>query len=142
MISTFPRRDGARAEETAAKIRLALKKEGVRTRQAEIRMKSGKKTDPEQDLAQGSRAPQVRDLVAQDAGVGRGTVERFKYIEKNAPNLADDLCAGKKVNNKKPSIDGVYRDLRREERQTGLKATEFPSGSYRVIYADPRKKES
>ena len=146
MISTFPRRDGARAEETAAKIRLALKKEGVRTRQAEIRMKSGgydykgSVKHPSIDRCEGNG--KATEFIAQDAGVGRGTVERFKYIEKNAPNLADDLCAGKKVNNKKPSIDGVYRDLRREERQTGLKATEFPSGSYRVIYADPRKKES
>ena len=126
---------GRRNIESAAKIRLALKKEGILSTQAENRMRSGKKTDPSPD--QGEGKGKALEFVAKDAGVGRGTVERFKYIEKNAPNLADDLCAGKTVHNKKLSIDGVYRDLRKEERQLGLKATEFPKGKYRVIYADP-----
>jgi hypothetical protein len=132
---------GRRNIESAAKIRLALNKEGIRSRQAEIRMKSGgydykgSVKHPSADL-RGSSG-KATEFIAQDAGVSARSVELFKYIEKNAPNLADDLCSGKKVNNKKLSIGGVYRDLRKEERQLGLKATEFPNGKYRVIYADP-----
>ena len=131
---------GRRNIESAAKIRLALKKEGIRSNQAKSRQ--GERNDLKDSVKNisidrcGSSGKAV-EFIAQDAGVGSATVERFKYIEKNAPNLADDLCAGKKVNNKKLSIDGVYRDLRKEERQEKLQKMEFPEGKYRVIYADP-----
>lgn len=138
---------GRRNIETAAKIRLALKKEGILSKEAKKR--SGFRSDLKgkvvegiplnnlpQDLAEGYG--EVRDLIGEECGVSGFTVDKFKYIEEKAPHIADDLCAGKKINNKKLSIDGVYRDLKKEERQETLKSTEFPSGKYRVIYADPR----
>ena len=123
--------------ETPAKIRLGLKKESILADKAEKRMKAGKNIDPEENLPQGSRDPQVRDIIGKSAGVSGKTVDKFKYIQKKAPELADDLCAGKIVDGKKLSIDGAYRDLRREEHKATLKEAEFPQGKYRIIYADP-----
>ena len=41
-------------------------------------------------LAQGK----VRDQISKSAGVGHGTVDKFKYIEAKDPKLADALCTG------------------------------------------------
>lgn len=124
--------------ETAAKIRLGLRKADVLAKQAKKRQ--GERTDLKNnippDLAE--CYGDVRDLIGKEdrpwdksvpgfqgptsprdhckgAGVSGITVNKFKYIEKNAPKLADDLCTGKVVNKKKLSIDGAYRDLRKEE---------------------------
>jgi len=125
----------------AAKIRLQMKKHGFLSEQAEQRMFAGKKIDPEVNLPQGKRAPQVRDIVAKGAGVSGKTVDKFNYIEKHAPKLADDLCAGKTVKNKRLSIDGIHKDLKAEERKASIKQTfsnKRPSEteSYRIIHAD------
>jgi len=128
-------KESRRNIETPAKIRLGLKKERILSDKAEKRMKAGKKIDPPPNLAGGFG--DVRDIIAKNAGVSHGTVDKFKYIEQNAPELADDLCSGKVVDGKKLSIDGSYRDLRKAEHKAKLKAAEFPTGKYRVIYADP-----
>ena len=78
----------------AAKIRLALKKEGVLAKQARERQFQHlnnqnsvvKENFPERD-------GQVRDLIGQDAGVSGKTVDKFKYIEKHAPEMTNSLCA-------------------------------------------------
>ena len=123
--------------ETAAKIRLGLRKKSILSKKARERQACGQGgvlLPP--DLAEANKRD-VRDIIAKGVGIGHGTVDKFEYIEKHAPKLADDLCAGKVIDNKKLSIDGVYRDLREAERKATLKATEFPKGKYRVIYADP-----
>ena len=83
--------------EVAAKIRLGLKKKSILSKQAQERMMSGKKLDPVPNFAQG----RVRDIIDKSAGVCHGTVDKFEYIEQHAPKLADDLCAGKVVDDKK-----------------------------------------
>lgn len=140
MVWIIDNQMGRRNIESAAKIRLSLMKEEIRAKQSNSRQ--GERNDLKDSVKNISAdlrgsSGKATEFIAQDAGVSARSVEQFKYIEKNAPNLADDLCSGKKVKNKKLSIDGVYRDLRKEERQLGLKATEFPTGKYRVIYADP-----
>ncbi|MBC8342779.1 MAG: hypothetical protein H8E61_02200 [Bacteroidetes bacterium] len=79
-------------------------------------------------------------------GVARGSVEKFKYIEKHSPDLADSLCAGNSVDGKKLSIDGVYKDLVRskakEEMVNNLESIEVKEvkaiqGVYDVIVLDP-----
>lgn len=134
-------KESRRNIETPAKIRLGLKRESILSKKAEKRMKSGgyeykgSVNHPSPNLGEGKG--KVTALIAKDIGVARGSIEKFKYIEENAPDLADDLCAGKVVDGKKLSIDGSYRDLRKKEREDNLKASEFPRGKYRVIYADP-----
>jgi hypothetical protein len=124
---------GRRNLTDAAKIRYALLGEDLEKKRAERRMNLGK-SDPRADLPQGK----VRDIIAKKAGVGAKAVDKFKFIQENAPEVADALCRGNEtVDGRKLSIDGVYRDLRKEERQKTLKTTEFPKGKYRVIYADP-----
>lgn len=125
--------------ESAAKIRLGLKKESILSDKARNRQACGqggvllREKCPEANDEKG----RVREIIGKSAGVSGKTVDKFKYIEENAPELADDLCTGKVVDGKKISIDGAYRDLRREKHKASLKAAEFPNGKYRVIYADP-----
>ncbi len=89
------------------------------------------------DLPEGNKG-QVRDIIAKKAGVGARAVDKFKTIQENASKeVVQSLCEGTAVNGKKLSIDGVYRDLRKDRRQAELSTTEFPEGKYRVIYADP-----
>lgn len=139
MIWMIDNQMGRRNITDAAKIRLALKKEDVLARQAEGRSLSNLKqnnTDVE-NLPPREIQGKVRDLIGQDAGVSGKTVDKFKYIEKHAPEIADNLCTGKIVDGRRLSIDGAYREVQRQERKEKLKTTEFPQGKYRVIYADP-----
>jgi len=139
MIWMIDNQMGRRNITEAAKIRLALKKEDVLARQAERRMKlggyecKGSIKHPKENFPEG----QVRDLIGQDAGVSGKTVDKFKYIEKHAPEIADSLCTGKIVDGRRLSIDGAYRDIKKEKRQESLQEASFPQGKYRVIYADP-----
>ena len=125
--------------ETPAKIRMGLKKKSILDKKAQKRKLTNLKqnsTDKE-NFPEREEKGQVRDIIGKNVGVSGKTVDKFKYIEENAPNLADDLCAGKVVEKKKLSIDGVYRDLRKEEHKATLKEAQFPEGKYRIIYADP-----
>ena len=90
---------GRRNIESAAKIRLALKKEGIRTKEARSRQACGQGGVllPQELAEASSEFGEVRDLIGKECGVSGFTVDKFKYIEKNAPNLADDLCSGKET---------------------------------------------
>jgi hypothetical protein len=114
--------------ESAAKIRLALKKREIISKEAKKRsgfrsdlnsreLEDAPQSNLRKDLYTGFR--RTIDFIGKECGVSGVTVDKFKYIEEHAPKIADDLCSGKKVNNKKLSIDGVYRDLRKEELSKG-----------------------
>ena len=80
----------------------------------------------------------VSAIVGKRAGVSDRTVEKFKCIQEKAPEeVVKALCEGTPIDGKKLSIDKVYRDVQRQEKKETLKTTEFPKGSYRVVYADP-----
>lgn len=128
---------GRRNITDAGKIRYALLSEDIEKERAERRIKSGK-SDPKANLPGGSG--QVRDIIANKAGVGGRTVEKFKYIEECDPKKADELCTGKVLNGKKLSIDGVFKDLKALEKKENLKQTYssdllVESDSYQVIHS-------
>ena len=115
-------------------------------RQAKERQ--GERTDLKDNMVE--NLPQcsgkVRDLIGQDAGVSGKTVDKFKYIEKHAPEMADSLCAGKIVDGRRLSIDGAYNDLRRDKARAELhqslesiesKEAKALAGIYDVIVIDP-----
>ena len=83
MIWMIDNQMGRRNITTAAKIRLAMKKHEFLSERAKEKMLAGKKLDPEENLPQGSRAPQVRDLIGKDAGVSKTmeTTQPFMAIQ-------------------------------------------------------------
>lgn len=93
-------------------------------------------------------APTVRDQIAKKAGVSNGTVAKYEYLQRNAPELIED------VRNKKiESIGAAYTQAKAEEKKQKQEAAiqeqiDRPKTSnhidiyttenkYRVIYADP-----
>jgi ParB-like chromosome segregation protein Spo0J len=82
MIWMIDNQMGRRNITTAAKIRLAMKKHGFLSDRAKERMRcggyecKGSVKYPEVDLPQGSRAPQVRDLIGKEAGCSAKTVDK------------------------------------------------------------------
>jgi site-specific DNA-methyltransferase (adenine-specific) len=116
---------GRRNITDAAKISYALLSEDIEKERAERRMKIGK-LDPELDLAQGKRAPQVRDIIAKKAGVGHSAVDKFRFIQEKAPEVAEALCKGNEIidaegKRKRISVDGSFKELKSMEKKTGLK---------------------
>ena len=129
---------GRRNITDAAKIKYGLLRSDIEKDRAKKRMLAGKKAegDPSENLREGSG--KVTAIVGKAAGVSDRTVEKFKFIQEKAPKeVVKALCEGTPVDGKKLSIDKVYRDVQRLEKKETLKTTEFPKGSYRVVYADP-----
>ena len=142
-----------------AKIRLENMKKDILSDGAQARMKSGKKMevsdelweeyqrnlqknskgaydiDPSPKLGQGSEKGKVSTHIAKSAGVGRGTVEMFNYIEAKDPKLADALCTGSyDEHGNKITIGGVYKDLKEKERKQKLHDEGSPIGRYAIAY--------
>ena len=66
------------------------------------------------------------------ARLSREQIRRIEFLKETAtPEDLEELRSGEK------SINEKYTKIKKEQRQENLKATEFPSGKYRVIYADP-----
>jgi len=66
------------------------------------------------------------------ARLSREQIRRIEFLKEEAtPEDLQELRSGGKSINKK------YTEIVKKQRQSALKATEFPSGKYRVIYADP-----
>jgi hypothetical protein len=129
---------GRRNITDAAKIKYALLSEEIERERAKKRMLSGKKAekDPSENFRGGSG--KVAEIIGKMAGVSDRTVEKFRCIqEKASEDVVKALCEGTPVDGKKLSIDKVYREVQRQEKKEILKATEFPKGKYRIIYADP-----
>src|SRR5690606_18222464 len=117
MIWMIDNQMGRRNINNAEKIRLAMKKIDILSQAAEDRKLSNLKqfqtSDDEHTTVSADlrcREGKVSEEIAKTTGVSARSVEQFTYIEKHAPELADSLCAGKIVDGRRLSIDGVYRD--------------------------------
>jgi N6-adenosine-specific RNA methylase IME4 len=113
---------------------LALKLEGLLKEQAKTRQ--GTRTDLIQNippmLAGSSRDRETREIVAKTAHVSHGTLDKIKILqEKATPKQKEELVKGSKT------VNQVYVAVRRDEVKEQVKKTEWPTGKYRVIYADP-----
>jgi N6-adenosine-specific RNA methylase IME4 len=85
-----------------------------------------KKTQAEYDK------DRVNAQIGAASGLSYKKIYKIEKIKEMAtPEELEELRRGKTSINKK------YTEIMRGKRQEGLKATEFPSGKYRVIYADP-----
>ncbi len=70
--------------------------------------------------------------IAKMAGVGHTTAEQYDAIQrKGTEEQKTEVAEGK------ASIKKVYTQIQKAERLEKNKATEWPEGKYRVIYADP-----
>ena len=66
------------------------------------------------------------------ARLSREQIRRIEFLKETAtPEDLEELRSGEK------SINEKYTKIKKEKRQENLKATEFPRGKYRIIYADP-----
>jgi len=75
------------------------------------------------------------EIIAQKAGVSRATAEQYDAIQrKGTEEQKAEVAEGKS------SIKKVYTQIQKTERLEKNKATEWPKGKYRVIYAEPPKK--
>ena len=81
--------------------------------EAEERMLAGVALDPEQIVAQGSRAPQARDIAAKAVGVNRQYVSDAKAIKEADPELAEEVFVGTK------SLAQAKREMMKLYRQDG-----------------------
>lgn len=72
------------------------------------------------------------EVIAQKAGVGYSTAFQYDAIQrKGTEEQKAEVAEGKS------SIKKVYTQIQKAERLEKNKATEWPKGKYRVIYADP-----
>ena len=72
------------------------------------------------------------EIIAHKAGVSRATAEQYDAIQrKGTDEQKTEVAEGKS------SIKKVYTQIQKAERLEKNKATEWPQGKYRVIYADP-----
>ena len=72
------------------------------------------------------------EVIAQKAGVSTRTAEQYDAIQrKGTEEQKAEVAEGK------ASIKRVYTQIQKAERLEKNKATQWPSGKYRVIYADP-----
>jgi len=75
---------------------------------------------------------EVDALIGKRAAVSRETVRKYRFIkEKAQPEQLDKLNKGD------ATINQVYVAVKREEVKETVKHAEWPSGKYRIIYADP-----
>lgn len=131
---------GRRNITDAAKIQYSLLREEIDRERARKRQACGQGGVllSENFRSANEETGKVSAIVGKRAGVSDRTVEKFKFIQEKAPeDVVKALCEGTPVDGKKLSIDKVYRDVQRLEKKETLKTTEFPKGSYRVVYADP-----
>lgn len=116
----------------------------ILAKQADKRMKTGKKIDPDHNYGQGCNDMSGRTdrQIAEHSGISHNTISKFNYISKNAKD--DDetirmMCEGALDDEgKKMSIAREYNKLKWKERQEELRHKGFPLNKYRVIYADSK----
>ncbi len=110
---------------------LALKLEDIYKAQAEARMKAGKALDPTPTLAEGGKG-ETRNHVASKARLSHGTITKVKAIEAKAtPEQKAKLAQGT------ATINQVFTQIHRNEVKEKVKEAQWPTGKYRVFYADP-----
>lgn len=74
----------------------------------------------------------TREEIAKVAHVSHGTMAKVKVIEEKAtPEQKAKLVTGE------VTVNQVYVQLHRQEVKEQIKQTDWPTGKYRVIYADP-----
>jgi len=93
-------------------------------------------TSPEQEQTteekQNNCTNKTLEVIAQKAGVGYSTAFQYDAIQrKGTEEQKAEVAEGK------ASIKKVYGQIQKAERLEKNKATEWPEGKYRVIYADP-----
>lgn len=110
---------------------LALKLESLFAEKAKVRQ--GTRTDLKHFPQKSAGSfKESRDELAHIAHVSHDTIVKVKRIEELAtPEQKARLVAGE------TTINQVYVALHREEVRQSFKSTQWPTGKYRVVYADP-----
>lgn len=85
-----------------------------------------------EEIEEESRGRGALGEIAKMAGVGHTTAEQYDAIQRKGTQEQK-----KEVAEGKASIKKVYTQIRKAERLEKNKATQWPEGKYRIIYADP-----
>lgn len=86
----------------------------------------------ETDKTNNDKKGKTLEVIAQKAGVSTRTAEQYDAIQrKGTEEQKAEVAEGK------ASIKKVYTQIQKAERLEKNKATEWPEGKYRIIYADP-----
>jgi N6-adenosine-specific RNA methylase IME4/ParB-like chromosome segregation protein Spo0J len=88
--------------------------------------------EPRSVLTYPQESGKALEIAAKSVGLGYGTVYKTKHILEKAP---EELV--EKVRKGDISIDRAFTQIQKAERLENNRATEWPKGKYRVIYADP-----
>lgn len=88
--------------------------------------------EPRSELTYPQESGKALEIAAKSVGLGYGTVYKTKHILEKAPEALIE-----KVKKQEVSIDRAFTQIQKAERLEKNKATEWPKGKYRVIYADP-----
>src|SRR5262249_55467158 len=75
---------------------------------------------------------ETRDKIAEIANISSGSVHKVEKILERASEADKQRLRSGDV-----SIHKVYNQIKRQENIERLETCEFPSGKYRLIYADP-----
>lgn len=97
---------------------------------------------------QTKKSTRVRDQIAEAAGVGSGTVARFEYVEKNAPELISNVTANNMsideayhiAKEKKRAEKEAVREEQRQENAEKIETLATPleaQGLFQTIVIDP-----
>ncbi len=84
------------------------------------------------DLKPNGQKLNTRKEISKIVGVGEGTIERVKEIEKKATNVQKE-----KLNKGERTVSSVYKDIHDKEIKEGIREIPMPKGNFSVIYADP-----
>lgn len=74
----------------------------------------------------------AKKILAEKLNIGTNTASRIIQIHEKAPEALKE-----KLRKGEATINQVYVTLKREEVKESVKTAEWPSGKYRIIYADP-----
>mgnify|MGYP006286726789 CR=1 FL=1 len=72
------------------------------------------------------------EIIAQKAGVSRATAEQYDAIQRKGTKEQKQT-----VSSGEASIKKVYTQIQKAERLEKNKTAQWPTGKYRIIYADP-----
>lgn len=86
---------GRRNLTTAGELRLREARYALLAKEADKRIKAGKKLNPSPIWGEGLEKGKASEILSKESGIGRGTIERYNYVAKNIDDEdLNKLCNG------------------------------------------------
>lgn len=126
----FVLQENLRRRHLTATERTVLAVEILPWEEKEAKQRQGARTDIKAKLPESSKG-QARDKAAAKTGVSPRSVSDAKNVKKKAPDLYQEMKAGK------TDLQTAKKKLKKRERPQPPPAAVIPEGKFTVIYADP-----